>query len=339
MRNAQELIRDARDAIGEGDSETDWRIVPTEHAKLFENKAASIAQNLHGARIEGLAEMYEELNDLAVKARDSFKSTVNRTDTAVFFTASLAALLLVAGGLQEQLGKAGPWTVGVIGILGVISGGLAAMWLNQVKGGSLAIKWADERAKAEAKRLTYFKAIMEAASDEPFEQLLALEYTRRFLLDNQIEYFRDRGRQHERAAGISLKKSTQAVFVASTFTIVAGLLSMLAPELVVIAGLGVIASAYATLAVSQSAVNLDRKNADRYRSAGDQLKERRLDIDIYRNKAASGDKGAAQEFFEPIFVTLESDHKEFLSDAEQRELAIGGMEKRLETAKEALNNK
>ena len=248
-------------------------------------------------------------------------------------------LLLVAGGLHEPLGKAGPWVVGAIGILGVIFGGLAAMWLNQVKGGDLAKKWSDERAKAEAKRLAYFKSIMEGASDESLEQLLVLEYTRRFLLDNQIDYFRDRGGQHESAAGIALKKSTQAVFVASTFTAVAGLLSMLVPQLAVIAGLGVIASAYATLAVSRSAVNLDRKNADRYRVAEDQLKERKLDIDTYREKTASGDKGAVQEFFEPIFVTLEADHKGFLSDAEQRELAIGAMEKRLDAAKEALSKK
>ena len=54
------------------------------------------------------------------------------------------------------------------------------------------------------------------------------------------------------------------------------------PEFAVVAGLGVIASAYAALAVSRSAVNQDRKNADRYLSAEDQLKERRLDLDTYR---------------------------------------------------------
>ena len=42
MSNIQELIRAARAAIGEGNSDTDWKIVPTEHAKLFEEKAASL---------------------------------------------------------------------------------------------------------------------------------------------------------------------------------------------------------------------------------------------------------------------------------------------------------
>ena len=111
------------------------------------------------------------------------------------------------------------------------------------------------------------------------------------------------------------------------------------PELAVIAGLGVIASAYSALAVSRSTVNQDRKNADRYLAAEYQLKERRLDLDTYRERTASGNNGAVQEFFEPIFVTLEADHKAFLSEAEERELAIGDMVKRLDAAKEALKKK
>lgn len=338
MPETKELIRKAFDAVGKSNSDTDWKIVPTEHADLFANEAPSLAETLRRARPEGLANMYEQLNATAIKARDVFKTTVGKADTAVFCTASLGALLLAAGGLQEPLGKVGPWVVGAIGLLGAISSGLAAMWLNQVKGGLLAKRWADERAKAEAKRLAYFKAIMEGAPEAPLDQLLALEYVRRFLLDNQIDYFRDRGSEHESAAGIALKESTQAVFAASTLTAIAGLLSMLRPQLAVIAGLGVITSAYATLAVSRSTVNLDRRNADRYRTAGDQLKERRLDLDTYRERTASGDKGAVEEFFESIFVTLEGDHKAFLSDTEQRELAIGGMERRLDAAQEALED-
>ena len=91
--------------------------------------------------------------------------------------------------------------------------------------------------------------------------------------------------------------------------------------------------------MSRSVVNLDRQSADRYRGAENKLKERKLDIDIYRERTASGDKGAVQGFFEPIFVALESDHKGFISDAEQRELAIGAMEERLDAAKESLNKK
>ena len=98
-----------------------------------------------------------------------------------------------------------------------------------------------------------------------------------------------------------------------------------------------IASAYAALAISRSAVNQDRKNADRYEAAEDQLRERKLDLDAYRKRTAMGDLHAVQEFFAPVFVALEADHKAFLTEADQREFAIGDMERRLDVAREPLN--
>lgn len=335
MTDTQGLILAAQNAIGEGDSTTDWKIVPTEHAKLFAEQSAQLAQVLRGSRLQGLAKQYEELNLLAVESRDQFKHTLTKANTAVFCAASLGALLLVAAGLQGSMGRVGPWVAGVIGFLGVVFGALATMWLTQVRGGGLANKWTKERAAAEAKRLAYFKEIMERVSDQPSDQLLAFEYTRRFLLDNQIDYFRDRGGQHGLTADRALKTGTQAIFVASTVTAVAGVLSMWQPRLAIVAGIAVIASAYAALVGSRTSVNLDRRNADRYRLAKDQLEDRKMGIDDYRKKVESGDKAAVQEFFEPIFVTLTTDHKEFLNDKEQREMAIGAMAARLDAANEA----
>src|SRR5262249_43834295 len=162
---------------------------PTEHAASFRDKSASFADALNGARIKGLARMYEDLNKSAIEARDNFKDTVTKANKAIFCTAGLGSLLLMAGGGHGALGKVGPWVVGAIGLLSAVSGGIAAMWLNQVKGGSLGNKWFTERARAEAKRLAYFKAVINEVINTPFDQLLAFEYTRRFLLDNQIDYF------------------------------------------------------------------------------------------------------------------------------------------------------
>lgn len=55
--------------------------------------------------------MYEEWNKKAIESRDNFKKIVRKADLAVFCTASLGALLLVAGGLQVLLGASGPWVV------------------------------------------------------------------------------------------------------------------------------------------------------------------------------------------------------------------------------------
>lgn len=337
--NPHELVDAAREAIGDGDPDFDWKIVPTEHAELFKEKATPLADLLHGSRPIGHAKKYEELNDRAVKARDDFKNTVAKANHAVFLAAALGALILVAVGLQTMVGEvAGRWVVGAIGLAGVVSGGLAAMWISQARDGNLAEKWSRERARAEAKRLEYFKVIMEEATDAPFNQLLVLEYTRRFLLENQIDYFRDRGREHEDGAGMALRRSTSAVFLASTLTAVAGLLAMVEPRFAVVAGLGVIATAYSALAASRSTVNLDRRNADRFRVAQDQLEERSLDLDMYRKRVASGEMGAVQEFYGPIFITLATDHKGFLDDGEKRDIELGAIERRLRSAEDALKD-
>jgi hypothetical protein len=331
-----ELIGIARDAIGVGEPENDWRVTPTAHANSLPAAALPLADVLRSPRPEGLARKYEELNQRAVEARDEFKKTIAKANWAVCCTATLAALLLIAGGLQDQLGEAAKWVIGVIGCLGVVAGFLAIMWISETKQGSLSEKWSQERAGAEARRLAYFKSIMEEVAEQPLDQLLAFEYTRRYLLQNQIDYFRGRGREHEKAASAALKISTRAVFLSSTLTTVAGLLAMWAPQLAVIAGIGVIATAYSALAVSRSALNQDQRNADRYRIAQEQLEERALQIGDYRDKVAAGEPGAVQEFYRPIFVTLAADHKRFLDDGEKRSIVIGEIEGRLRSARESL---
>ena len=84
MTDTDALVETDRDTIGKGNSDTDWRIVPTEHAELFAKAAPSLARTLRDSRTIGLAGMYEDLNVKATKARDAFKETVGRADTAVF---------------------------------------------------------------------------------------------------------------------------------------------------------------------------------------------------------------------------------------------------------------
>lgn len=340
MSSAKALIKEVCDVIGEGGSGTDWKVTPTKHAKEFEIKEPSLADNLGKSRSRQLAEQYESLNAEAVAARDEFRATVRKANAAVFVTASLGAVLLVATGLQDLLGeRTGRCVVIGIGLLGVITGGLATMWLFQAKEGRLAQKWCNSRARAEAKRLAYFKSIMTGAAPDPRNQMLALEYTRRFLLDNQIEFFRRRGGQHDRAAASALRWASQSVFVASTLTASAGILSVANTHYALIASLAVVASAFGALVAARSAVNLDRKNADQYRDTADKLEERKMDLDAYRERAAAGDGKAVQEFFEPIFVALEADLRNFLNDLDRRELAIGAMEKRLDAAAEVLKRR
>lgn len=337
MSNAQEMIRIARAAIGDGGNE-DWQIIPSEHARWFERAAPTLAHNLRRARPEGLARMFEEADREAVRASDVFKRTVRRADTAVFLAGSLGALLVVAIGIKDMVGETSTFIIGAIGVLGALASSLAAMWIGKARNGELAERWGNERANAEAKRLAFFKDVMAGATNTPLDKLLALEYTRRFLLDNQVKYLRERGREHERAAQMALDRSTASTFLASMLTAAGGLLAFVRPEYGVIAGLAAVASFLGTLFISRSEMNLDHKNADRYRVAADALAERRLDLDTFRSKVASGELTAVEDFFQPIFMALKADHQAFLTDAQQQDLAIGEMQGRLDAAKDTMSS-
>ncbi len=332
-----ELMEKTKTIIGEGDPDYDWKIVPTQHADHYRESAPELATILKSTKVNGLATRYEEFNREAIEARDRFKSTIKKANGAIFITAVFGALLLLGTGVQklfadwDQLTTI-EWTIRVISILGILSSGLAYMWLRDVQGGRLLKDWRESRARAEAKRLVYFKEVMQGAQEEVKDQLLVMEYTRRFLLDNQLDYFKQRGEQHEERARKAYQTESRALFIASSITGIASVLALWQPTFAVIAGLGVIATAYAAYARSGTEVNLDMVNADKYRKAEDLLWERKLDLDDFRQKVIQQEQGAVIAFFEPIFVLLEADHKSFLSDAEKQEAAIGEMEKRLKKA-------
>ena len=67
MARVSESIRKAIDAIGESNSDEDWKIEPTQHAELFRSQAPSLADVLLDTRPMGLAEQYEALNTGAVE--------------------------------------------------------------------------------------------------------------------------------------------------------------------------------------------------------------------------------------------------------------------------------
>ena len=104
----------ARAAVGDAEDD-DWRVNPSGHARAFDSVAPGLAMNLRRARPEGLAQMYEKQDAIAVRARDMFKATMRRADVAVFIASSLGALLLVAVGIQDLLGDAGRYVIGGIG--------------------------------------------------------------------------------------------------------------------------------------------------------------------------------------------------------------------------------
>jgi len=124
-------------------------------------------------------------------------------------------------------------------------------------------------------------------------------------------------------------RSTTATFLATVCTAGAGLLATLVQELAAIAAFSVVAAAYGAWATSKTEVNLDRRNFERYRLAHRHLDDLRLDLDEFRRRLAGGELPASEEFYAPVFSALVADHEEWLKAAQQKEAALGGIEKRL----------
>ena len=329
--------KEVRETIGPNEPSSDWRISPGSHAELYSGSAPSLAHILEDSKVKGVAHIFESLDAEAVAAQKKFKNNVSRANLAVLATAVFGALLLISGSLAPALGESSSLIAAAIGCLGVIASGLATMWLTLVQSGHLAARWSRSRAEAEAKRLQYFKSIIEEANEKVEDQLLVFEYTRRYLLDNQLAYFRERGMQHEDGADKALVHSTAAVFISSTITAIAGFAAAaLGAQWAAIAGIAVISTAYAAYATSRSAINLDRRNADRYRTALSLLRDHNLVQDVYIERIVAGDFSAVREFYDMVFEVLVNDHKDFIDSETQREAAIMGIEERLEVAKRAL---
>jgi hypothetical protein len=325
MSETDKLIESVKEIIGEEDSRNDWRIKLQEHAALYENTAPSLVAIMKGSKLRGLAKAYATSDNEAIKAQNKFKSTVKKASLAAFLTSACGALLLVCAGLHI-LNK----PVGLIIIVGTTAVGMTAsvfatLWFNLIKGGGLNAEWVLRRSRAEKKRLDYFQTFLKMTPKNPEDQLFALEYTRRFLLENQITYFEGRGKEHKKAADKTLKKSLAAMLVASLITMLAGPLALLKGWLSAIAGLGVIATAYGAFVNAISTVNLDKENAQRYTKCAWDLDDVLLEIDECRSKAAEGNPDSVVEFFQPVFKILEVDQLAFSSDGQRRDKKIDVM--------------
>src|SRR5262249_8745229 len=186
---------------------------------------------------------------------------------AVFVTVCLSAALLVLGPLMS--GVAGKAFLVGLGSCGIVSGALGAMWLFRIREGKLLERWMTARASAETARLNYFDKVtgeqdVDKDATVPLP-LLQLEYFRRYQLEIERNYYRNRGRDHGAAASKMLTLSSVSVALGSLATGLGGFLgAAVSPRWVSIAGIGTIASALSTFASAREAVGQDRRNEERY---------------------------------------------------------------------------
>lgn len=329
-----ELVKAAINAIGQGAPE-DYKIAPRDHAKLLADKAPALAEILESSEVAAIVDGYDQDNSDAESAQQAFRATAKKANVAVFAATCLGAAILVTVPLVPH-----SWVKAaliVLSICSLVCGALASMWLFKVREGNLLEKWMTARAAAETMRLNYFLLITNApslaASAIPLP-LLQLEYFRRYQLEIQRAFYRNRGRDHERDAGKMLGISAFAVLMASVAAGLGGFLAGAAgpgadSRWVALAALGTFAAALSSFASAQESLGQDRRNADLYSKTLEALNLIWGRIDRVRNSAARGEQGPVQEFVAAVHEQLSLEHRQWMGAEENTKAALGRLDEAL----------
>lgn len=343
----EELINAAQDALGKGKPD-DYAIEPTKHAAELADKAPALAALLRKSALSTVAEEYERKNGEAKRAQDAFKESATNANKLVLGTATLSALMLTINPLLLLVGWQTTVPVTAIGVLGIVTGGLAAMFLNRAKEGKLLDAWMSSRAAAEAMRTKYFEtatSMEDSISSAIPLPLLQFEYFRRYQLDVQRAYYSSRGADHQRDADRQLRESTMAVAAASIMTALATLLSSQNANWVLLAVFGNIATAFSSYSATKESVNQSRRNAEQYGKAYDALGLLRQRLDDVRLAAADGERGPMKEFVAAVHEQMGVEHRQWLAAAENVQPALDKLDETLsklqakkEEAKKAAGN-
>ena len=338
LMDRDELIKAAKEAIGEGQLD-DYILAPKNHADLLAPKAPALARILRKSEFNAVAGQYERKDAEAGEAQAIFRNTANRANWAVFVTVCLSAALLIVG--PSKFGEVGKSLLVGLGLCGMVTGALGAMWLFKVREGKLLEKWMTARAGAETARLSYFERVTNVQDADEGSAIplpiLQVEYFRRYQLDIERAFYKNRGRDHRLAAGRMLTVGAYAVALGSLATGLAGLLGgAVSSRWVSIAGLGAIASALSAFASAKEALGQDRRNEERYGRTLDALEGLAEKLDEVRNSAAEGAREPLQQFVAAVHEQVSLEHRQWLGAADNTQASLARLEEALASARAKL---
>jgi len=191
----------------------------------------------------------------------------------------------------------------------------------------------------ETERLEYFNAVVQAeppggTAGEVPPALLQLEYFRRFQLDVQLAYYKERGKQHHAAARSALGLSSGAMFVVALINGFVGSAGWADPRLVAVAALALVGQALSSKVSNTEAVNQDSRNAERYERTRSVLTKLSAKLDSVRTAVLRGKTAVMMSYVEAVHEQLSLEHRQWLEAGDERLSSIGRLEQQLEELKE-----
>ena len=324
------IMSDAARIIG-SDTPSDYRLSPLEHAEQLKTSAPKLAALLTRSAPVELAQQHADADTEALGAERTFKRWVIRANWAVLATATVSALLMAVALLGGIFGSLTQTILIVLAVIGVTTGGIASMSLFRVKEGRLLEDWMMARARAETKRLSYFRYIVNSSEGplDPQLELLKLEYFRRYQLDLQLAYYKTRRSGHRNSAERTLDISAVSVLVAAIASGAAGVLGALRSEWAALGSLAVFGAALQAFAAARESLNQDRRNAERYDNTAQALQGLRERLDDVRSGIAAGSPSVLGEYVGAVQDQLSLEHRQWLEGAENMQAAVARLEKAL----------
>jgi hypothetical protein len=222
------------------------------------------------------------------------------------------------------------WLAGTLALLTVVAGGAAGMLLYQVREGHLLETWMSARAKAEIARLDYFDVLAAEAgkSESPPLLSLVLEYFRRYQLEVQRAYYRQRRQDHKRSAGNTTRIGSLGAALAA---VTAG--GVASGPWTALGAVGVVGAAVTSYSVAREQVKQDRRNAERYGRTLEALLSLQSRLDEVREAVAAGNAMALTEFVAAVNDQISLEHRQWIEAGESAKAGLARLNDALATSR------
>jgi hypothetical protein len=325
------LSKAAIEAVGP-DQPTDWELRPDKHIAALKDAAAAapLVRLLESPDLVPIVDQYVASNRAAVLAQATYKRWARLSALASLLAVAIASIMLLprVGGIDD----ATVTIAAVLQFLLLALSFLASLWLAWRRPYDA---WMRKRADAETARIQLFRQVTMADVSGQLSGLpplpLQLEYFRRFHLDIQRLYYRERGDQHARAVRRRFvwRCAALVLIVLATLPIVWTVqekdwipawlgqwLTLLPPKAEFAQRLflcfGLIGGALQGFLAAYAIMSNDERNSARYRETRGNLDDLAArPLAEARQAAAAGDRSRVYAFYALVEEQVSSEHREW----------------------------
>jgi hypothetical protein len=321
----------AIEAVGP-DQPMDWELRPEKHVDSLKDRdaAAPLVKLLESPDLLSIADQYLVANRKALAAQASYKRCARLSAVGSLLAVVIASIMLL-----PRIGSINDEAVTIVVVaqfLLLLFSFLSSLWLTWQSPYST---WMRKRAEAEIARIQLFRFVTTSngsgRGDSPPLLPLQLEYFRRFHLDIQRLYYRERGEQHYRAArNRFLWRCVALIFIiAAALPVLCTVqgkewipswlghwLSLLPPKgefaQRLFLCLGLIGGALQGFLAANALISYDERNSARYRETMENLDDLAArPLNEAREAAAAGDRSRVYAFYALVDDQVSSEHREW----------------------------